>query len=143
MGEPGDAHARWLLVAGAALLLTGLLSGLMVGAMANPRLGLSAHLEAVMNGTLLIAIGLAWHRLALCAGWKRAAFWLLLYGTIANWLTVQLGAWWGAGRLTTLAAGGMTGADWQEAIVAFGLVSLSAAMIAAVAILVVGFWRAR
>ena len=137
------SHRRLLLAGGALLVLLGLLSGLAVGAMINPRMGLSAHLEGVINGILLIALGCGWKRLALNRRWRFAALILLLYGTYANWLTTQLSALWGTGRLTPLAAPGRAGTGLQEMVVEFGLVSLSLAMIAAFAILTVGFWRGR
>ncbi|HVN71321.1 MAG TPA: hypothetical protein VMU10_04795 [Desulfomonilia bacterium] len=39
------------------LLLLGLLSGLPIPFFANPRMGLSGHVEGVMSGMLLIIIG--------------------------------------------------------------------------------------
>lgn len=47
-GARDRGHA--LLQAGVALFLAGLLVGLAVPAMANPRMGLASHLEGVMNG---------------------------------------------------------------------------------------------
>lgn len=137
------SHHRLLLAGGAFLVLLGLLSGLMTGLMANPRMGLSAHLEGLLNGILLIALGCAWRRLALPVPLRRAALWLVLYGAFANFVFTQLGALWGTGRLTPLAAPRPQAADWQELVVAIGLGTLSAAMIAAFAILAVGFWRGR
>ena len=77
--------SRILLAAGAVLFLLGLLSGLAVPAMTNPRMGLSGHLEGVMNGMFLIVVGLAWARLGLAARARAVTAWCLLYGSYANW----------------------------------------------------------
>ncbi len=54
-----------LLLAGAILFLLGLLSGFVVPFVKNPRMGLSSHLEGVMNGIFLLLVGLLWDRLVL------------------------------------------------------------------------------
>ncbi|MGB8330918.1 MAG: hypothetical protein WCE62_12395 [Polyangiales bacterium] len=121
---------RRLLQLGVVLFLLGLLTGLAVPAMANPRMGLASHLEAVMNGIFLLVVGAIWHRLRLVMRAQRIAFWLLVYGTFANWGTTLLAAIWGAGEpMMPLAARGHTGTSAQEALIAFGLISLSVAMI--------------
>jgi hypothetical protein len=42
------------------VLLIGLLTGFAETHFANMRMGLAAHLEGVMNGTFLVALGAAW-----------------------------------------------------------------------------------
>lgn len=54
-----------LLSAGFFLLLLGLLTGFTMPLLANPRMGLSSHLQGITNGLLLIALGLCWGRLTL------------------------------------------------------------------------------
>jgi hydroxylaminobenzene mutase len=121
---------RRLLQLGVVLFLLGLLTGLAVPAMENPRMGLASHLEAVMNGIFVLVVGAIWHRLRLGMRAQRIAFWLLAYGTFANWITTLLAAVWGAGEpMMPLAARGHTGTSAQEALIAFGLISLSVAMI--------------
>ena len=41
------------------LFLLGLITGLVVQQLENPRMGLAAHLEGLMNGTFLLALGAA------------------------------------------------------------------------------------
>ena len=41
------------------LLLLGLLTGVVEQKFTNPRMGLTVHLEGVMNGTFLVALGAA------------------------------------------------------------------------------------
>jgi hydroxylaminobenzene mutase len=121
---------RRLLQLGVVLFLLGLLTGLAVPATANPRMALASHVEAVMNGIFLLVIGAIWPRLHLGIRAQRIALWLLAYGTFANWATTLLAAIWGAGEpMMPLAAAGHTGTSAQEALIAFGLISLSVAMI--------------
>jgi hypothetical protein len=60
--ERNTARQNWtahrLLQFGVLLFLLGLLSGFVTPALANPRMGLSSHLEGVMNGTFLVILGL-------------------------------------------------------------------------------------
>jgi hydroxylaminobenzene mutase len=126
---------------GLLLFLLGLLTGLAVGAVENPRMGLSAHLEGVMNGVFLAVLGVAWERLALGERAGAVLFWLALYGTYANWATTLLAALLGTSRSTPIAGAGFAGEAWQESLVDFGLISLSLAMIAACVLALVGLRR--
>lgn len=123
--------ARRLLRLGIFLFLLGLVTGFLVPAAANPRMALSSHLEGVLNGLFLVVLGLIWHRLALGGRALRVAFWLAVYGTFTNWATTLAAAFLGAGApMMPLAAAGHTGTAGQEALIAFGLVSLSISMLA-------------
>jgi len=51
-------QADRLIFLGLLLFFLGLLAGLFVQNMANPRMALSAHLEGVMNGMFLVLLGL-------------------------------------------------------------------------------------
>ena len=55
-----DALGRRLMWWGMVIFLLGLIKGLIQNNLANPRMGLSAHLEGLMNGTLLVAVGAIW-----------------------------------------------------------------------------------
>ena len=125
---------------GAVLFLLGLIAGFCTPAFLNPRLGLSAHLEGVMNGMFLILIGVIWGRVVLSAKAKAWAFGLLLWGSYVNWLACILGAATGASRMTPIAGAGFSAAPWQEQLVGalFGSVGLS--MLAALLLLV---WELR
>ena len=115
---------------GAFLFLLGLLTGLVTGLLPNPRVGLSSHLEGVMNGLLLLVLGLAWGHLRLSARGRTALFWLALYGTYANWASTLLAAIFGAGHLTPITGAGHRAVVWQENLVGVGLVTLTVAMLA-------------
>jgi hydroxylaminobenzene mutase len=109
--------AQSLVAAGALLFLLGLLGGFAIPVMTNPRMGRSAHLEGVMNGTFL------------------------LYGSFANWFFITLAAVFGTIALTPIAGAGHGGSALQESLVAAGLVSVGIAMVLGCAVLVFGFYR--
>ncbi len=123
-----------LLRAGVLLFLLGLLTGLAAPAFPHPRLGLSSHVQGIMNGMVLVGLGLLWPRLALGRAAGSAAFWAAIYGTFANWLAVLLAASWSAGGLMPIAGQGAVGSGAAEAVVGALLASLSVAMIAAAAL---------
>ena len=56
---------RRLMWHGMLLFLLGLITGLLEQRFTNVRMGLSEHLEGVMNGILLLALGAAWNELRL------------------------------------------------------------------------------
>ena len=118
-----------LLFFGVMLFFLGLVVGLFIPMMANPRMGLSSHLEGVLNGIFLIALGLIWDKLELSKGWLSATYWLSLFGTFANWFAVLTAAVFNSGKMMPLAAG-KEGNPAAEGIVTFLLVTLSIAMLA-------------
>ena len=138
--RPGTSGTgRRLIRCGVLLFLLGLLTGLIVPVLANPRMGLSSHLEGVMNGLVLVVLGLLWPRLRLSRTASAVAFGLALYGTYVNWATTLAAAAWGAGApMMPIAGLGHQGTRLQEGIIAFGLVSLALAMIATCAIVLWG-----
>lgn len=48
----------FLLQLGIILFLIGLLTGVAIPKLANPRMGLASHLEGVLNGIFLVTVGL-------------------------------------------------------------------------------------
>lgn len=131
--------AHRLLQAGTLLFGVGLLTGFAIPMLANPRMGLSSHLEGVMNGLLLLLLGAIWPRLRLGALAQRVAFGLAMFGTWVNWFTTLVAAALGAGSTTMpLAATGYTGSELSEALIGVGLISLSLAMIAVCALVLWG-----
>ncbi len=127
-----------LLQLGILLFLVGLLTGFVIPKLANPRMGLASHLEGVLNGIFLVALGLLWQRLHLSDGWLVVTFWLAVYGTFANWLATLLAAVWGAGALMPIAAMGHQGSSMQEGVIKFLLGTLSVSMIAVCVIVIIG-----
>lgn len=98
-------QANKLIFLGLILFLLGLVIGLFVHNMTNPRMALSAHLEGVMNGMFLILLGLLWKQLVLSKTWLTITFWLTVYGTFANLLAVIIAAITGFGKMMPFAGG--------------------------------------
>lgn len=143
LGNVGTGQALWLFRSGTALLLLGIISGLTTTLMANPRMGLSAHVEGLLNGILLIALGAAWPAVELPRGLKRVALLLLVAGSWINWAATQLAAFWGTGNLTPIISARMTGTATHEAIVSTMLAVVVALMSGGLILVMVGFCRLR
>jgi hydroxylaminobenzene mutase len=60
---PTSPIQRRLCASGLALFFVGLPLGFAIHALPNPRVALSAHLNAVQSGTALMVLGLLWPRL--------------------------------------------------------------------------------
>jgi hydroxylaminobenzene mutase len=124
---------------GMLLFLLGLVTGLVVPQFANPRMGLAAHLEGLLNGLFLLALGSAWPRARLSPRVAKAAFGTALYGTYVNWASTTVAAALGTAALTPLASRAHKGQQWQEALVTFGFGSVALAMLLSSALLLWGF----
>lgn len=136
-----DARRR-LFWHGALLLMLGMLTGLVEAEFTNVRMGLAAHLEGVMNGMLLIAFGAAWGEVRLGTRAHAIAFRALLYGTYANWGFTTLSAIWGTVGLSPITAAGLPAAEpWKENLVLAGFLSVGAAMLTSVGMILWGLRR--
>jgi hydroxylaminobenzene mutase len=131
-------YRRRLLWHGMALFLIGLFTGLAEQNFANVRMALAAHLEGVMNGTFLLAVGAIWTEVRLPSRAVAAAFWTLLVGTYGNWFVVTLAAVLGTAALSPITAAGHGAAPWQEAFVTAGFVTVGLAIISASVLLLWG-----
>jgi (hydroxyamino)benzene mutase len=134
MNTPG----RKLMWRGAFLFLLGLLTGMLETHFTNIHMALSAHLEGVMNGTFLIAVGAIWNEVRLPPIAKATTYWVALWGTYVNWLTTTLAAIWGTAVANPIAATGHQGLPWQEQLAGAGFLSVSIAITAASVLLVWG-----
>jgi hydroxylaminobenzene mutase len=130
--------SRQLKMLGMVLFLLGLITGLAVMNTKNPRMGLAAHLEGVMNGTFLVVAGFVWNELKISIGLKKILFCTLLYGTFVNWLSTLLAAIFGTSKTTPLAGAGYVGTALQENIVTAGLISIALAMVFSLAVIIYG-----
>jgi hydroxylaminobenzene mutase len=131
-----------LLVLGLILFLLGLLTGLVVPILKNPRMGVASHLQGMTNGPFLVVVGLMWPYLHLPHAWEIVTVVLLVYGTYANWLATQLGSLWGAGhRFAPGATGEHRAAAAQERVVDLLFASLAPAVVAATVLLIIGVLR--
>ena len=132
---------RRLLWHGMALFLAGLLTGLVEQRFVNPRMGLAAHLEGVMNGTFVLVVAAMWHEIRLIRPLQTLAFGGLLYGSYANWIVTTLAAAWGTVGMTPIASAGTGAPRWQEALVTSGFVSVGVAMLASSCLILYGLRR--
>jgi (hydroxyamino)benzene mutase len=126
-----ETASRRLMWHGFFLFLLGLITGFAEAHVANVRMGLAAHLEGVMNGIFLIAVGAIWHHVKLAPHAKTTAFWLTLYGTYLNWVFTLLAAILGTGALPPITAPGRSGLPWQESLVTAGFMSVGMAIVLA------------
>jgi hydroxylaminobenzene mutase len=132
---------RRLLWHGMFLFLLGLLTGFVELKFANPRMGLAAHLEGVMNGTFLVALGAAWTKLNLSTRLEATAYWGVLYGTYANWGVTTVAAILGTAALSPITGAGHSGQPWQEGVVTVGFMSVGIAIVASSILVLWGLRR--
>jgi hydroxylaminobenzene mutase len=136
-----EDRGRALLWHGMALFLLGLVTGLIQPALRNPRMGLAAHLEGVMNGTFLLALGAAWSKVTLSGRQSAVAYWAALVGTYGNWAVTLIAAALGTAAMTPLASAGFSAPRWQEAVITFGFVAVGISILLASVLLLFGFRR--
>jgi hydroxylaminobenzene mutase len=136
-----EDSARRLLWHGMSLFLLGLLTGFGEQHFSNPRMGLAAHLEGVMNGTFLVALGGVWGKVRLTPQLKGAAYWSALYGTYVNWAVTLLAAIFGTAAMSPITAAGRSGQPWQESLVTVGFMSVGIAIVAASILVLSGLRR--
>ncbi len=137
--ENTNRHLMWH---GTFLFLLGLVTGFLEPHFANVRMGLAAHLEGLMNGIFLIALGAIWMEVRLSPAKKGIAYWTALYGTYANWLVTTLAAIFGTAALSPITGAGHSGQPWQESFVTISFLSVGVAIVAS-SLLVLWGLRAR
>ncbi len=111
---------RRLMWHGIFLFLLGLLTGFLIPSLRNPRMGVSAHLEGLLNGSFLVILGLIWKELRWTPGTASMTFGIALFGTYLNWGFTLIGGILGTSRLTPLAGAGFSAPAWQETLVGCG-----------------------
>lgn len=135
-----DAQRR-LIWHGVLLFLLGLVGGVFVYSMTNPRMGLTAHVGTVMNGTFLIAIGAAWSALVLSPRWEQWTFWLLVIGSYGSNAGLLLAAVLGTRDATPMHGAAQSAAAWKEGLVTLSLVVFGVAIMAGTALALLGFGK--
>jgi len=131
------AHRR-LMWHGMFLLLIGMLTGLVEPSFTNVRMGLAAHLEGLMNGILLIALGAAWTEVRLAPRRKTIAYRTALYGTYVNWLFTTVAAVLATGALSPVLGAGHGAPAWQERLVTAGFLSAIVSIFTATILILLG-----
>lgn len=143
MNQHIQNRARQILIHGLALVLVGIVWGLMIPHTPFPRLALSAHIQAVLNGMLFILMAVLLltlpHRVS-----ARSAL-VMLIAVCLTWLTViseVANAWWGTAESLSIAAqqaGTSGGAVWQEQFVKLTHIPAIIGLIVAWILLIAGF----
>lgn len=136
-----DSNRR-LIWHGMFLFLLGLLTGFVEQKFANQRMGLAAHLEGVMNGTFLVALGAVWMQVRLAPRLKIAAYWSALYGAYANWAATTLAAAFGAAALSPITGAGHHALPWQETLVTVLFMSVGLTTVGSSVLVLWGLRRA-
>ncbi len=126
---------------GMFLFLLGLVTGTRNGASRTSGWTLSEHLEDVMKGTFLMALGAGWRHVELPPAVERAARWTALYGTYGNWLFTSCGRRAGYRRANPTLSEGHHGKPWQERGVLLGFRGLAYAFLTVVVLILWGLTR--
>jgi hydroxylaminobenzene mutase len=101
---------------GVSLLLFASFEGFIIPQVAAPRVGLSVHTLAAIEGILLLILGVVWSRLTIGVALSRTGIGLLVYSNLSILCAYSMAAIWGAGNETIpIAAGAAHGSALQEA----------------------------
>ena len=136
--QTADRRMMWH---GVFLFLIGLVTGTQERRFKNMRMALSAHLEGVMNGTFLMALGAGWRHIELPPRAEQMARWTALYGTYGNWLFTTIGAALGTAAANPILSQGHRGKPWQERAVLLGFRSMRYAFLIAMFLILWGVTR--
>ena len=127
---------------GVFIFLIGLLTGLLMKYMHNPRMGMSAHVEAILNGIFLILYGgVIWQELRLSDRISKVLLVFLIYASYFNWFFIMLAAIFGTSKLMPIAGKGFAAPEWQEMLVNMGLSTVVFSILMTAAITLYGLHR--
>jgi hydroxylaminobenzene mutase len=132
-----ETRNRRLMWHGMFLFLLGLITGLLERRFTNMRMGIAAHLEGVMNGTFLVALGAIWSEVRLAPP-ATTAYWRTLHARYANWMFTTLAAVFGTAASTPIPSAGQHGEPWQESLVGTGFLSVAIVIIASLILILWG-----
>ena len=138
-----QSGGQQVLIHGMALVLVGLVWGLVVPHTPHPRLALGAHIQFVTNGMLLIVLAVLLLKLPNRVGPK--SVWMMVLAAWLTWpmaLSEAANAWWGTTQMLPIVASqaGVTGGQaWQELLVKLSHIAAGLGLIVAWALLLAGF----
>ena len=135
--------SRSLAVVGAALFLAGLLQGLALDRFANPRMALSAHLDAVQSGMAVMIAAAFWSSVRLKPALERLAWWTLSVGMVGLWIGITLAAMTGASEALPMAGDGFAAELPTDAVVSAVVIGSSLALLVGWALFLWGLVRGR
>jgi (hydroxyamino)benzene mutase len=134
---------RALAVVGGSLFLAGLLQGLVVDYFPNPRMALSAHLDAVQSGMAVMIAAAFWSSVRLTPALERLAWWTLSVGMVGLWIGITLAAMTGASEALPMAGRGFAAALPTEVVVSAVVIGSSLALLLGWALFLWGLVRRR
>jgi hydroxylaminobenzene mutase len=138
-------RGRQILVQSLAMILLGLVWGLVVPHTPFPRLALGAHIQFVTNGMLFALLALVLLSVPNNVGSRSAS--IMLLAVCLTWVmafTEVANAWWGTNQVLPLAAqqaGAMGGTMLQETIVKLSHIGAGLVLIIAWALLLKGLLK--
>ncbi|MDZ4276962.1 MAG: hypothetical protein U0995_13035 [Erythrobacter sp.] len=138
-----DKNGRALALSGAVLFLGGILQGFAVDQFANPRMALSAHLDAVQSGMALMLAGVLWTVARWSSGAETVARWTLAVGMVGLWLGITLAAMTGASDALPMAGKGFSASPDIELTATVIIIGSSVALAIGWSLFVVGLFRSR
>lgn len=136
-----DQNGRALVVTGALLFLAGLLQGFAVDQFANPRMALSAHLDAVQSGMAVMLAGAFWSAARWSGGVEVVARWTLAVGMVGLWVGITLAALTGASEALPMSGAGFAAEPRAELAATAIVVGSSVALALGWSLFVVGLFR--
>jgi hydroxylaminobenzene mutase len=126
------SNKRRFIVAGVLLILLGLLTGLIIPNLRNPRVAMASHVEGVMGGMLLLLVGgIVWEHVRFGERAATVITYLLFSATYANWFFLLLAAFGGTGKMLPIAGHGFQGTPARELTVTVGFVSSALSILVA------------
>lgn len=126
-----------LVTYGAILFFLGLLQGVVIPMVKNPRMALSAHTDGVQSGLALMAFGVIWSLLDLSPTWLQVAYFSALVGFYGLWLGITWASISGASKALPMAGAGFSAGPFAEFVAIFltrvsgTLILLSAGLVVA------------
>ncbi|WP_394730879.1 hypothetical protein [Altererythrobacter sp. GH1-8] len=138
-----DNNARELAITGALLFLVGLLQGLVVEHFANPRMALSAHLDAVQSGMAVLIAAAFWRSARWSVKTEQVARWALAVGMVGLWLGITLAAITGANEALPIAGEGYSATPKAELATTAVIGTSSLALLLGWGLFVMGLIRGR
>lgn len=138
-----EKRRSYLFSAGIVLFLLALLTGLTIPFLANPRMGLSAHLVGLLGALFLIGMGVIWPEKDLPRRWDTVAFYFVIFGAYENLCTAFLAAVFATNSLTPLVGPAKSALPLYEGIVTAGLVSSNVVTAIACLLVLGGLHRRR
>jgi (hydroxyamino)benzene mutase len=133
-----EGKNRSLMWHGMFLFFLGLISGFVEQKFINPRMGLAAHLEGVMLGTFLVALGAVWTYVKLSSRMKAIAYWTALYSAYVNWATTALAAALGTAALSPITGAGHPAQPGRETLITALFMSVGIATVASTLLILWG-----